>query len=235
MNREFELIYEGKAKKIYEYSKDRVLIHFKDDVTAYNGLKKDSIKRKGVINKKITSFLFAFLGKEGIKTQFIEDYDDSSFIARKLKIVPLEVIVRNYTAGSFVKRYGLENGKKLKHPLIEFSLKDDSLGDPLICENTVLTLEMVKKQDLDYIKQTTLKINELLTEYFNNINLILVDFKLEFGYSGNEIFLADEISPDTCRLWDKDTLKSLDKDVYRKETGDLISTYEALAKRMRLL
>ncbi|NUU95362.1 phosphoribosylaminoimidazole-succinocarboxamide synthase [Marinitoga sp. 1135] len=228
----FEMLYEGKAKKIFKYNDEEVIIYFKDDVTAFNGIKKDSISGKGKINKKITTFFFELVEKEGIPTQFVKDLDENSFIAKKVEIIPLEVIVRNYTAGSFCKRYGVEKGIKLEDPIVEFSLKDDSLGDPMICENVILSLNLVEKDVLEKLKEYALKINEILSKFLTEKNIILVDYKLEFGKYNDKILLADEISPDTCRFWDKDTMDSLDKDVYREEKGDLIDKYTEFLRRI---
>lgn len=234
MKRGLKLLYEGKAKKVFYYNESSVLIQFKDDVTAFNGLKKDTIKRKGVINKKITSFLFAFIGEKGIKTHFIKEIDEDLILAKKLEIIPLEVIIRNYATGSFIKRYGIKNGLKFKSPLIEFSLKDDNLNDPLICENTILSLNIIDNDSLIKIKNISFKVNEILSKYFEKSGILLVDFKLEFGVYNGEILVGDEISPDTCRFWDKKTLKSFDKDVYRNDTGDLISAYEKILNIIEL-
>ncbi|QTA38306.1 phosphoribosylaminoimidazolesuccinocarboxamide synthase [Thermosipho ferrireducens] len=229
-----KMLYEGKAKKIFEKSKDEVVIYFKDDVTAFNGEKKDSISGKGKINKKISVFFFKILEEKGVPTQFIKDLDETSFVARKLDIIPLEVIVRNYTAGSFCKRYGVKKGIKLKEPIVEFSLKDDELGDPMICKNVILSLELVDGDILEKIEHYARKINEILTRLLSQSNIILVDFKLEFGVKDGNIYLADEISPDTCRFWDKNTMESLDKDVYREETGDLVERYSEFLRRIGL-
>lgn len=229
-----KLLYEGKAKRIFENTENEVVIYFKDDVTAFNGIKKDSIFGKGKINKKITLFFFKMIEEKGIPTQFIKDLNDNAFIARKVEIIPLEVIVRNYTAGSFCKRYGVEKGIRLESPIVEFSLKDDSLGDPMICENVILSLKLVEKNVLETLKEYALKINKLLSDFLIEKNIILVDYKLEFGMFNGEILLADEISPDTCRFWDKDTLDSLDKDVYREEKGDLIDKYSEFLRRINL-
>lgn len=230
---ELKFIYEGKAKKLFEYN-NNVLIYYKDDVTAFNGEKKDSLMGKGKINKKISVFMFELMEKNGIKTHFIKDIDEISFLAKKVEIMPLEVIVRNYTAGSFCKRYGIEKGRKLKMPLVEFSLKDDNLGDPMISEDAILALDICSKEELNHIKNEALKINKLLNTYFEQFNILLVDFKIEFGKNNNEILLADEISPDTCRFWDKNTMESLDKDVYRENKGNLVDAYTTLIRRINL-
>ncbi|WP_129408000.1 phosphoribosylaminoimidazolesuccinocarboxamide synthase [Marinitoga lauensis] len=233
-NGEMKLLYEGKAKKIYESSLDEVIIYFKDDVTAFNGEKKDSIIGKGKINKKVTIFFFKMLEEKGIPTHMISDIDENSFLAKKVEIIPLEVIVRNYTAGSFCKRYGIEKGIKLEKPIVEYSLKNDDLGDPMICRNVVLSLRLVKENVLNKLEYYALKINNILSNFLEEKNIILVDYKLEFGISNNKVYLADEISPDTCRFWDKDTMESLDKDVYREDKGDLIDKYSEFVRRINI-
>ncbi|SHF09668.1 phosphoribosylaminoimidazole-succinocarboxamide synthase [Marinitoga hydrogenitolerans DSM 16785] len=231
---ELKLLYEGKAKKIYEKSSDEVIIYFKDDVTAFNGIKKDSIIGKGKINKLITSFFFKMIEEKGIPTHFISDVDDNSFVAKKVKIIPLEVIIRNYTAGSFCKRYGIEKGIKIQKPIVEYSLKDDDLGDPMICKNVILSLKQVEEKILNRLEYYSLKINNILSSFLEEKNIILVDYKLEFGIYDNKVYLADEISPDTCRFWDKDTMESLDKDVYREDKGNLIDKYSEFLRRINI-
>ncbi|KAF2956297.1 phosphoribosylaminoimidazolesuccinocarboxamide synthase [Marinitoga sp. 38H-ov] len=229
-----KLLYEGKAKKIFEFTENEVIIFFKDDVTAFNGLKKDSLSGKGKINKKISKFFFDMLEKENIPTHFIKDIDENSFLAKKGKIIPLEVIVRNYTAGSFCKRYGLKKGIKFKNPILEYSLKNDELGDPMICKNIILSLNLIENNLLEKIENYSLKINNIISNFLLEKNLILVDYKLEFGINNNEIFLADEISPDTCRFWDKNTMESFDKDIYRENKGNLIDKYKEFLRRINL-
>lgn len=231
---DLKFMYEGKAKKLYEYNSDKTLIYYKDDVTAFNGEKKDTLNGKGLINKKLSVFFFKMLEEKNIKTHFVKDIDDNSYIAEKVKIIPLEVIVRNYTAGSFCKRYGIDKGLKLKFPLVEYSLKDDELGDPMISSEAALAIDLIDGKSLNHIKEQALKVNEILTEYFLSKNIILVDYKLEFGLKNGEILLADEISPDTCRFWDSETKESLDKDVYRESKGDLVTTYNSLLGRLGL-
>lgn len=228
------LLYEGKAKKIYEKSNDEVVIYFKDDVTAFNGEKKDSIMGKGRINKKITTFFFEMLEKKGIPTHMISDIDDNSLLAKKVEIIPLEVIVRNYTAGSFCKRYGIEKGVKFEKPIVEYSLKNDKLGDPMICRNVALSLNLVEEKVLNKLEYYSLEINNIISEFLEEKNIILVDYKLEFGISDDNVYLADEISPDTCRFWDKNTLESLDKDVYREDKGDIIDKYSEFIRRINI-
>jgi len=231
---DLKFMYEGKAKKLYEYDEDKTLIYYKDDVTANNGEMKDNMKGKGIINKKFSVYFFKMLEKNGIETHFIEDVDENSFIAEKVDIIPLEVIVRNYAAGSFCRRYGVEKGMKLEFPLVEFSLKDDSLGDPMISKDAALAIKLTDEKTINYLKDQALKINKILNNYFLEKNIILVDYKLEFGIKNGKIILADEISPDTCRFWDSKTKESLDKDVYRESKGNLVDTYSALTRRLGL-
>ncbi|MCD6546308.1 MAG: phosphoribosylaminoimidazolesuccinocarboxamide synthase [Thermotogae bacterium] len=230
-----KLLYEGKAKKVWEIDDERVLIEFKDDVTAFDGLKKDQYKGKGFLNKKVSDHFFEILENNGIKTHYIKSIDDRNFEAWKTTVLPLEVVVRNYTAGSFCRRYGVERGKKLSKPLVEFMIKSDELHDPLICEDSILLLNLVTEEDLRYMKETALKVNEILSGELSKANLILADFKLEFGKKADgEILLIDEITPDTCRFWDSETLESLDKDVYREDKADLLTTYEEVVRRLGL-
>ena len=230
-----KLLYEGKAKKVWEIDDERVLIEFKDDVTAFDGLKKDQYKGKGFLNKKVSDHFFEILENNGIKTHYIKSIDDRNFEAWKTTVLPLEVVVRNYTAGSFCRRYGVEKGKKLSKPLVEFMIKSDELHDPLICEDSILLLNLVTEEDLRYMKETALKVNEILSGELSKANLILADFKLEFGKKADgEILLIDEITPDTCRFWDSETLESLDKDVYREDKADLLTTYEEVVRRLGL-
>nr|WP_197073296.1 MULTISPECIES: phosphoribosylaminoimidazolesuccinocarboxamide synthase [unclassified Marinitoga] len=228
------LLYEGKAKKVYENGENEVIIYFKDDVTAFNGEKKDSILGKGKINKKISTYFFKMLEEKGLPTQYISDLNENAFIARKLNIIPLEIIIRNYTAGSFCKRYGIKKGIKLEKPIVEFSLKNDDLGDPMICRNVILSLKLVEEYILNKLEYYSLKINTILSDFLISKNIILVDYKLEFGINNGKIYLGDEISPDTCRFWDKETLESLDKDVYREEKGDIIDKYSEFLRRIDL-
>jgi phosphoribosylaminoimidazole-succinocarboxamide synthase len=231
---DLKFVYEGKAKKLYEYDEDKTLIYYKDDVTANNGEMKDNMKGKGIINKKFSVYFFKMLEKNGIETHFVEDVDENSFIAEKVDIIPLEVIVRNYAAGSFCRRYGVEKGMKLEFPLVEFSLKDDTLGDPMISKDAVLAIKLTDEKTINYLKDQALKINKILNNYFLEKNIILVDYKLEFGIKNGKIILADEISPDTCRFWDSKTKESLDKDVYRESKGNLVDTYSTLTRRLGL-
>lgn len=226
------LIYEGKAKKIYETDNyNEVVVWFKDDTTAFNGEKKDVIKEKGRVNLSFTRYFFELLEQEGIKTHFIKLIDDKSFKAQKVEIIPVEVVIRNYAAGSTCKRLGLKKGLKFTSPTCEFYLKDDKLNDPLIYKSQIKYINDITDQELDIIESTAFKINSIMSSHLDPKNIILVDFKLEFGKNENgEIILADEISPDTCRFWKKGTTISLDKDVYREEKGDLLASYKELAQ-----
>lgn len=230
-----EKLYEGKAKEVYlTDNPEEYIIRYKDDATAGNGEKRAVIEGKGELNLAITTMIFEMLEENGINTHYIETLNSTDMKVKKVKILPLEVIVRNATAGSFAKRYGVEEGKFFDHPTFELSYKNDDLGDPLMCEDHAIALGLITKDEYDYIKEETLKINDLLKDFFMKINLKLVDFKIEFGKTDNgKIILADEISPDTCRLWDKDTNKKLDKDIFRRDLGDLTEGYKEVLNRMR--
>lgn len=226
------LLYEGKAKKVFETSNNgEILIEYKDSATAFNGVKKEEIKGKGKLNLAFTKHFFTILEKNGIETHIIKYVDDLSLIAKKVEIVPLEVVIRNYAAGSYLKRSKFKKGAKFDEPVFEIFFKDDSLNDPLISENEAISKGIVTLKELSQIKSEALKINEILSEYVGKMDITLVDFKLEFGkLPEGKIILADEISPDTCRFWKKGTTNSLDKDVFREDKGSLIETYANLAK-----
>jgi len=227
-------IYEGKAKRIFKTEKeDEVLVYYKDDATAFNGEKKASIASKGILNNTISSIIFEMLKEKGIKTHFVEKISDREQICKKVDIVPLEVIVRNIAAGSMAKRYGIEEGTELKTTVLEISYKDDELGDPLMNDYHAMALGIVTKEELDYIYDEASKINKILTEFFLKQDIKLVDFKLEFGKLNGEILLADEVSPDTCRLWDLKTGEKLDKDRFRRELGDLVEGYIKVLERIK--
>lgn len=229
------LIYEGKAKKIYKISGNDVayLQEFKDDATAFNGVKKDQIRNKGIVNNLVTSVIFGMLNNSGIKTHFIEKVSDNSMLVSKVEIIKVEVVCRNIAAGSLVKKFGFKEGESLKNPLVEFYYKSDELGDPIFSEDHIIEMNLATKEELDYIRKETLKINSILIPYFLNKGLKLVDFKLEFGKNqSGEIILADEISPDTCRLWDKDTNKKMDKDRFRFDLGEVEESYEEVMRRL---
>jgi len=227
-------IYEGKAKRIFKTEKeDEVLVYYKDDATAFNGEKKASIASKGILNNTISSIIFEMLKEKGIKTHFVEKISDREQICKKVDIIPLEVIVRNIAAGSMAKRYGVEEGTELKTTVLEISYKNDDLGDPLMNDYHAMALGIVTKEELDYIYDQASKVNKILTEFFLNQDIKLVDFKLEFGKLNGKILLADEVSPDTCRLWDLKTGEKLDKDRFRRELGDLVEGYTKVLERIK--
>lgn len=227
-----ELLYEGKAKEVYKgENSGEILIKYKDSATAFNGVKKEIINGKGRLNLMFARHFFTLLENAGIKTHTVKYIDDLSMIAKRVEIVLLEVVIRNYAAGSICKREGYEKGFKFKKPLFEIFYKDDALNDPLITEDYAVEKGIVTKNELEKIKSEALKINEILSNYLKLKNITLVDFKLEFGRLPNgEIILADEISPDTCRFWKIGTMDSLDKDIFREEKGSLIESYTNLAK-----
>lgn len=228
------LLYEGKAKQIYTTDNDNeFVVYYKDDATAFNGEKKAEIASKGILNNKISTIMFEELAREGIESHFIKSISDREMLVKKVEILPLEVIVRNITAGSFCKRYGVEEGIVLDQPIFEMSYKNDEYGDPLINDDHAVALKLATQEEIDYIRAQTLKINEIMKEFFLKMDLKLVDFKLEFGKDADgNIILADEISPDTCRLWDVNTNEKLDKDRFRRDLGDLVQGYEEVLSRM---
>lgn len=228
------LLYEGKAKKIFSTeNENEFVVYYKDDATAFNGEKKAEISSKGILNNKISTIMFEELAKEGIESHFIKSLSDREMLVKKVKILPLEVIVRNITAGSFCKRYGVEEGIVLDTPTFEMSYKNDEFGDPLLNDDHAVALKLATREELAFLRTQTLKINEIMKKLFLKMDLKLVDFKLEFGKDteGN-IILADEISPDTCRLWDVNTNEKLDKDRFRRDLGDLVQGYEEVLSRM---
>lgn len=227
-------LYEGKAKRIYETDQPDVLwVAYKDDATAFNGEKKDVLEGKGRLNNEISSLIFSLLKQDGIESHFIERLSESEQLVKKVDIVPLEVVVRNIAAGSLVKRLGIERGTVFSSPVVEFYYKDDSLGDPLINEEHIRVMEIASAEELKAMKDAALAVNERLITMFGKINTQLIDFKLEFGRTADgTILLADEISPDTCRLWDKETGESLDKDLFRFQQGSLQEGYETILKRL---
>ena len=230
-----EQLYEGKAKKVFKTDDESLyLIRYKDDATAFNGVKKGSITDKGVMNNEITTLLFNELGKAGIKHHLVEKLNDREQLVKVVKIVPLEVIVRNVAAGSFAKRYGVEEGTPLRQPTLEFCYKNDALNDPMLNESHIIALGIATEEDLAVIKAQTMKINEILQNIFQKCNLILVDFKIEFGWTTDgEIILADEISPDCCRLWDATTNEKMDKDRFRRDLGNVEEAYQTVLSRLR--
>ena len=230
-----KLILEGKAKKIFQSkNKSHLVQYFKDDATAYNNKKKKIFSNKGIINNLISSDIFDYLNKNSIKTHFIKRINNREQLIKKLKIIPIEVVIRNYAAGSLVKRLNFKRGMKLREPLIELYYKSDSLNDPIISDDHAILLNLAKKQHLNKIKRIGLKTNSLLINYFKKINFILIDFKIEFGTLKEDIILADEISPDSCRLWDKKTKVSFDKDIFREDKGDLLKSYKEVLKRLKI-
>ncbi len=229
-----EQLYEGKAKKVFRTDNPEVLlVDYKDDATAFNGEKKGTIAQKGIINNRLTNHLMKLLEKEGIPTHYVEELSDRETLVKKVTIVPLEVIVRNVAAGSFSKRYGVEEGRELCQPSLEFSYKDDALGDPLINSYHVLALGLATKEELDTIADYAFRVNEFLKKYLLELGIKLIDFKLEFGKtSDGTIVLADEISPDTCRFWDAKTNEKLDKDRFRRDLGNVEDAYHEIMKRL---
>lgn len=227
-------LYEGKAKKVYATNDpDLVIVSYKDDATALDGLKKGTIAGKGVINNKMSNYLCRLLEKHGVPTHFVEELNDRETVVKKVSIVPLEVIIRNISAGSFAKRYGVEEGIVFAEPTIEFSYKNDDLHDPLINSYHALALGLATKKEIEEIKAMAFKVNDILKEYFLSLNVKLVDFKLEFGrLKDGTIVLADEISPDTCRFWDAGTNEKLDKDRFRRDMGGVEDAYNEMMKRV---
>jgi phosphoribosylaminoimidazole-succinocarboxamide synthase len=229
-----EQIYEGKAKKLFRTEDpDKTIIEYKDSFTAFNGEKRAEMSGKGRLNNLISSEIFGFLAKRGVPLHFIERIDELSQLAVMVKILPLEVVVRNITTGSLCKRLGVGEGIKLPRPLIEFYYKDDALGDPLVTEDHALLFGWATEDDLSSMKRITLRVNDILKALFEPLGIVLVDFKLEFGKnSAGELLLADEISPDTCRFWDASTGDRLDKDRFRKDLGDVLGAYEEIWRRL---
>ena len=229
-------LYEGKAKKVYlTDDPDVLIVDYKDDATAFNGEKKGTIVGKGAINNRMSNYLFKQLEKKGIPTHLIEELSDRETAVKKVSIVPLEVIVRNVAAGSFSKRLGVPEGTEFTEPTIEFSYKNDELGDPLINDYFARALDLASWDEIETIKKYAFKINEVLKEFFLAAELRLIDFKIEFGRYHGTIILADEISPDTCRLWDVHTNEKLDKDRFRRDLGNVEEAYQEVMKRIGLL
>ena len=230
-----ELLYEGKAKKVYTTENPDVLIvDYKDDATAFNGVKKGTIVGKGVVNNRMTNHIFKMLEEKGIPTHFIEALSDRETAVKKVEIVPLEVIVRNVAAGSFSKKLGIEEGFRLLSPTLEFSYKNDELGDPMINDYYAVAIGAATREEIDKITELVFKINEILVDYFKSIKVDLIDFKVEFGRYKGQIILADEISPDTCRFWDSETHEKLDKDRFRRDLGHVEEAYEEIYRRIGL-
>lgn len=229
------LVYEGKAKRLYETEDPDVLrVEYKDSATAFNGVKKAEIEGKGQLNNEISSLIFKRLAEKGVKSHFIRKISEREQLVRRVEIIPLEVVVRNVVAGSLAKRLGLEEGTPVGQPVVEFYYKKDELGDPLITEDHVRLLGIASSEDLQFLRKQALVVNESLTALFAEIGVRLVDFKLEFGRGRDgAILLADEISPDTCRLWDRATNEKLDKDVFRRDLGSLTEVYQEILNRLR--
>ncbi|MDE6886993.1 MAG: phosphoribosylaminoimidazolesuccinocarboxamide synthase [Helicobacteraceae bacterium] len=230
-----ELLYEGKGKKLYSTNKqDEVIAEFKDDLTAFNAQKKGSESGKGSLNCQISSLLFKLLAKNNIKSHFIEMLDERNMLCKKVKIIPLEVVVRNIATGSLTKRLGIQDGKMLDFPLVEFYYKNDDLDDPIINDEHCKIMGILDNdKDIEFLKNTAREINKILLAFFDERNLKLVDFKIEFGKNeNNKILLADEISPDSCRLWDKDTNRKMDKDIFRQNLGSVVKSYKEILNRI---
>ena len=225
---------EGKAKKVFATDDaNLVIVDYKDDATAFNGEKKGTITGKGVINNVMSNHMFQLLEQQGVPTHFVEQLSERETLVKKVSIVPLEVIIRNISAGSFAKRFGVEEGIVFDEPTIEFSYKNDELGDPLMNAYHAIALKAATREEIETIKAMAFKVNEVMKQYFDTLNVILVDFKLEFGKTADgKIVLADEISPDTCRLWDKTTKEKLDKDRFRRDMGGVEEAYQEIMKRV---
>ncbi|MDD5935788.1 MAG: phosphoribosylaminoimidazolesuccinocarboxamide synthase [Clostridiales bacterium] len=231
--KKLEQLYEGKAKKVYKTDVEDVLIvDYKDDATAFNGEKKGTIVGKGVINNKMSNYVMQLLEKEGVPTHFVEELSERETAVKQVEIVPLEVIIRNVAAGSFSKKLGIEEGKKLLCPTLEFSYKNDELGDPMINSYYAKAIGAATQDEIDAITKYAFKVNEVLIKYFLSIGIELIDFKIEFGRYHGQIILADEISPDTCRLWDVKTHEKLDKDRFRRDLGNVEDAYQEVFKRL---
>lgn len=229
-----EQLYEGKAKKVFATDDPNlVIVSYKDDATAFNGEKKGTIAGKGAINNVMSNHMFQLLEQQGVPTHFVEQLSDRETVVKKVSIVPLEVIVRNISAGSFAKRYGVKEGIVFDEPTFELSYKNDDLGDPLMNEYHAIALGLATREEIELIKSMTFKVNEVMKQYFDTLNVTLVDFKLEFGKTADgKIVLADEISPDTCRLWDKTTGEKLDKDRFRRDMGGVEEAYQEIMNRV---
>ena len=229
-----EQLYEGKAKKVFKTDDENLyIVSYKDDAPAFNGEKKGTIVGKGSINNRMTNMLMQVLEKKGVPTHFVEELNDRETVVKKVSIVPLEVIIRNISAGSFAKRFGVEEGIVFDEPTIEFSYKNDELGDPLMNAYHAIALKLATREEIETIKKMAFTVNDTLKEYFLHLNIKLVDFKIEFGrLADGTIVLADEISPDTCRLWDKDTNEKLDKDRFRRDLGGTEEAYQEVMRRL---
>ena len=228
-----ELLYEGKAKKVFTTEDpDALIVSYKDDATAFDGQKKGTIVGKGAINNRMTNHVFKLLEAEGVPTHLIQELNDRETAVKKVEIVPLEVIIRNFSAGSFAKKMGMEEGIELKCPTLEFSYKNDDLHDPFINSYYALALDLATQEEIDVISKYAFKVNEVMRKYFAGLGIELIDFKIEFGRCHGQIILADEVSPDTCRLWDKETHEKLDKDRFRRDLGNVEEAYNEVFKRL---
>lgn len=228
-----KLLYEGKAKEVFSTDEpDRLIIKYKNSLTAGNGAKKADMEGKGALNCRISNIIFGYLESNGVPTHFVREIDETAIEVKKVEIVPLEVIVRNVAAGSFSKRYGVEEGSALKCPILEYSYKCDELGDPLINDYHIMALGLATREELDEIAAIAFRVNELLKEFFDKVGVRLIDFKIELGRYHGKIILADEISPDSCRLWEKGTDEKLDKDRFRRDMGGVLEAYEKILKKI---
>jgi len=229
-----DLLYEGKAKRVYTTADENLLVvSYKDDATAFNGVKKGTIEAKGIVNNRLSNYLMKMLEKKGIPTHFVEELNDRETVVKKVTIVPIEVIVRNIAAGSLSKRLGLPEGTKMKQTVLEYCYKDDALGDPMINETHIYAMELATKEEIETIADYALKINEVLSAYLKEAKIELIDFKIEFGrLADGRIILADEISPDTCRFWDSETNEKLDKDRFRRDLGNVEEAYQEVMSRL---
>ena len=226
-------LYEGKAKKVFSTNDpDLVIVDYKDDATAFNGLKKGTIRGKGVVKNSMSNHMMRLLENEGVPTHYVEELSDRETLVKKVQIVPLEVIIRNTAAGSMSKRLGIPEGTKLACPVLEFSYKNDDLGDPMINDDHALAMELATKEEIETIRHMAFAINDIMIEFFKKMNINLIDFKLEFGRFKGGIVLADEISPDTCRFWDMTTGEKLDKDRFRRDMGGVEDAYREVFKRL---
>lgn len=231
-----ELLYEGKAKKVHATDQPQFyIVSYKDDATAFNGQKKGSVVGKGVVNNRMSNFMFRLLEEHGIPTHFVEELNERETAVKKVAIIPLEVIVRNKAAGSLSQRLGLPEGTPMKRTVLEFSYKDDSLGDPMVNDYHILAMELATREEIEEISRMSLAVNEIMVDFFKTVNVDLIDFKLEFGKTPEgAILLSDEISPDTCRFWDSTTGEKLDKDRFRRDMGGVEEAYEEMMRRLGL-
>lgn len=231
--KKLELLYEGKAKKVYATDDPcHVIVEYKDDATAFNGLKRGTIVGKGVVNNKISNHLFQLLERHGIPTHYVQELSDRETLVKRVEIIPVEVIVRNRAAGSLSKRLGLPEGTRLKSVVLEYCYKNDELGDPMVNEHHIYAMELATEEEMSRIADMSFKVNQILLNYLRDLNIELIDFKLEFGRFNGQVILADEISPDTCRFWDTRTGEKLDKDRFRRDLGDVEEAYQEILHRL---